>query len=261
MKFHPPRKRFGQHFLQDRAVIAQIISAIRPQATDQVVEIGPGRGALTTPLLARVARLDVIEFDRDLVVWLQQQFNQSSLVIHQADVLQFDFFQCYQTGHAVKVVGNLPYNIATQLLFHLLDFLPMIKEMVFMLQQEVVERLVAVPNTSEYGKLSVLLQYFYEMETVITIPPSAFFPPPKVNSAVIRLKPQTTPPVEVNDVAIFSQIVKQAFAQRRKTLKNNLKNICNVNELEQLEINPQVRAENLTLLQFARLANYLEKRI
>lgn len=254
MNEHRPRKRFGQNFLQHSQVIQQIIAAIAPREDDFLVEIGPGKGALTQPLLAQVRHLVAIEFDRDLVQYLNSQ-NWGELTIYQADVLKFDFAQLNQP--VLRIVGNLPYNISTPLLFHVLQYADRVQDMVFMLQKEVVERIVAKPNCADYGRLSVMLQYYCQTEKLFDVSPTAFYPPPKVDSSVIQLIPHQTPPVQVYDKTQFEKLVALAFSQRRKTLRNNLKPLLTTEQIEQVGINPQVRAETLTLVEFAALANLL----
>ena len=254
MKQHRPRKRFGQNFLHHPQVIQQIIAAIAPREEDFLIEIGPGQGALTQPLLAQAKRLVAIEFDRDLVQYLQGQ-NWGELTIYQADVLKFDFAELNQP--ILRVVGNLPYNISTPLLFHVLNYADHIQDMVFMLQKEVVDRIVAKPNCADYGRLSVMLQYHCQTEKLFDVSPSAFNPPPKVDSSIVHLIPHKQPPVEVNDKALFEKLVAQAFTQRRKTLRNNLKPLLSAEQIEQVGINPQIRAETLSLKEFAILSNLL----
>ncbi len=254
MSSHAPRKRFGQHFLTNTQVIQDIISAIAPNTEQHLVEIGPGRGALTLPLLEFGCQLDVIELDRDLILWLDEKAKSfKQLRVHQADVLKFDFKQLPQP---FRVVGNLPYNISTPLLFHLLaNAGDIIQDMTFMLQKEVVERMVAVPSSSEYGRLSVMLQYYCQIEKLFDVSPDAFYPPPKVNSSIVQLIPYATPPVEVINFKHFAKIVTLAFSQRRKTLRNTLKTVLNIKDIESVGINPQARAETLRLEEFAQLAN------
>jgi len=254
MSYHAPRKRFGQHFLTNTQVIQHIISAIAPNTEQHLVEIGPGKGALTLPLLESGCQLDVIELDRDLIQWLDEKaLSFKQLRVHQADVLNFDFKQFQQP---FRVVGNLPYNISTPLLFHLLaNASDIIQDMTFMLQKEVVERMVAVPSSSQYGRLSVMLQYHCQIEKLFDVSPDAFYPPPKVNSSIVQLIPYAKPPVEVISLKHFAKIVTQAFSQRRKTLRNTLKTVLDIKDIESVGINPQARAETLTLEEFANLAN------
>jgi 16S rRNA (adenine1518-N6/adenine1519-N6)-dimethyltransferase len=252
MKYHNPRKRFGQNFLHDNYVIQAIISAIAPKSTQHIVEIGPGMGALTRPLLESNCQLDVIELDRDLI----ENLKSLKLRIYNADVLKFDFKQLMTTGLPLRIVGNLPYNISTPLLFHLLKYQHDIMDMTFMLQKEVVDRMIAAPASSEYGRLSVMLQYYCQMEKLFDVSPDSFTPAPKVDSSVVQLIPYSKPPVIVNDQQYFARLVTSAFAQRRKTLRNNLKHLLDITDIEAVGINPQARAETLTLQQFALLANY-----
>jgi 16S rRNA (adenine1518-N6/adenine1519-N6)-dimethyltransferase len=251
-----PRKRFGQHFLHDSHIIAEIIAAIAPQPTQQLVEIGPGRGALTLPLLQYINQLDVIELDRDLIAGLARRCEPLGTVrIYQADVLKFDFLQLV-TDKKLRIIGNLPYNISTPILFYLLNFVTHVEDMTFMLQKEVVLRMVAQPDTTDYGRLSVMLQYFYEIESLFDVAPEAFDPPPKVDSSMVQLRPHLQPPVQLVNFHKFSQLVTQAFAQRRKTLRNTLQGLVTAATMEKLGISPQARAETLTLAQFATLANF-----
>ncbi len=257
MMRHSPRKRFGQNFLTDTQVIANIIRAINPQPHDQLVEIGPGLGALTKPLLQILDHLDVIELDRDIVKRLEQTFDPEKITIFSSDALKFDFASI---GSNLRVVGNLPYNISTPILFHLSTFAVNIKDMHFMLQKEVVERMVAAPSTSDYGRLTVMLQYRFEMEQVFIVPPESFNPIPKVESAIVRMHPIKEPAQVAEDEKLFSQVVISAFSQRRKTLRNTLCDYLNSNDFEVLEIDPRLRAENLSVAQFVSVANYLAKR-
>lgn len=253
---HIPRKRFGQHFLHNQHIIQRIVTSIAPQPEQHLVEIGPGKGALTLPLLQYGCPLDVIELDRDLIELLRQKtlsFNQ--LRIHQADVLTYDFKQLIADSQPLRIVGNLPYNISTPLLFHLLKNANHIQDMFFMLQKEVVERMIAAPASSEYGRLSVMLQYHCEIKKLFDVSPGAFYPPPKVNSSIVQLIPHSIPPVDVLNQKRFAQIVTLAFSQRRKTLRNTLKTILDAVQIEGAGIDPQARAETLSLQAFAQLAN------
>jgi 16S rRNA (adenine1518-N6/adenine1519-N6)-dimethyltransferase len=254
MSSHAPRKRFGQHFLTNDQIIQKIISAIAPTTEQYLVEIGPGKGALTLPLLESGCQLDVIELDRDLIKWLEEKTKHfKQLRVYQADVLKFDFKLLSQP---FRIVGNLPYNISTPLLFHLLSNANnIIEDMIFMLQREVVERMIAVPSSSEYGRLSVMLQYHCQIEKLFDVSPDAFYPPPKVNSSIVQLIPYTTPPVKVTNLKHFTKLVTLAFSQRRKTLRNTLKTVLNTKNIELVGINPQARAETLTLKEFAQLSN------
>ncbi len=259
MSSHTPRKRFGQHFLTNNQIIQDIISIIAPKPEQHIVEIGPGKGALTLPLLKSGCQLEVIELDRDIIQLLKQK-NQlfKQLQIYQADVLKFDFRQLAQP---FRVVGNLPYNISTPLLFHLLENAnDIIDDMTFMLQREVVERMIAAPSSSKYGRLSVMLQYHCQIEKLFDVSPDAFYPPPKVHSSIVQLIPYATPPVELINFKHFAKIVTQAFSQRRKTLRNTLKNVLNIKDIESAGINPQARAETLTLKEFAQLSNIVARK-
>ncbi len=254
---HRPRKRFGQNFLHDQNVIRGIVAAIHPLVGERLVEIGPGLGALTEPLLAALGEMDVVELDRDLVPRLQVQFaTQGTLRIHNTDALKFDFCSLRQKDdEKLRVAGNLPYNISTPLIFHLLDQAPCIRDMHFMLQKEVVQRLAAKPGGGDYGRLSVMVQYRCEVEKLFTVPPGAFNPPPKVDSAIVRLIPYATPSHPANDEKLFARLVSQAFSQRRKTLRNNMKGLLDAATIEALGIDPGCRPETLSLEQFVALAN------
>jgi 16S rRNA (adenine1518-N6/adenine1519-N6)-dimethyltransferase len=255
---HPHRKRFGQHFLRDPAVILRIIEAIAPKSDEHLVEIGPGLGVLTAALLEAADRLEVIELDRDLIPGLKRHCRgRGALRIHNADALTFDFQRLCRDESRLRVVGNLPYNISTPLLFHLLAQTAHIHDMHFMLQKEVVERMAAAPNRASYGRLSVMLQYRCSIEWLFTIGAEAFSPPPKVESAFVRLIPYQRPPVQVTDFQHFSTLVKQAFSQRRKTLRNALRNMLAGEDIEAAGINPSARPENLALADFAALSNFL----
>ncbi|MDH5511996.1 MAG: 16S rRNA (adenine(1518)-N(6)/adenine(1519)-N(6))-dimethyltransferase RsmA [Gammaproteobacteria bacterium] len=251
------RKRFGQHFLRDRNAIGRIVEALALHASDHVVEIGPGRGALTRELAARLPHFDAVEFDRDLVAHLQSEFPSGRLTLFQADALEFDFCRLVKTGQKLRLVGNLPYNISTPLLFHLLDQARCIEDMLFMLQKEVVQRMCAAPGGKDYGRLTVMIQYRCRVEKFFDVPPGAFNPPPKVDSTVVRLVPHPAAPVELKDEETFAKVVRMAFASRRKTLRNNLKALLSTEQLLSLGIDPGRRAETLSLAEFAVLSNAL----
>ena len=253
---HRPRKRFAQNFLVDAGVIAAIIGAIRPAHGDRMVEIGPGQGALTRPLLAAVERLDAIEIDRDLAATLKAE-SAPGLTVHVADVLKFDFATL---GGDLRVVGNLPYNISTPLLFHLARFCVRIRDIHVMLQKEVVARMVAAPAASAYGRLSVMLQYRFEMQQLLAVPAAAFYPVPAVDSAVVRLTPRRSPPCAAHDEAGFARIVAAAFSQRRKTLRNSLHGFLSEIELRTLAIEPAARAQELSVEQFVAISNHVSRR-
>lgn len=256
---HIAKKRFGQNFLTDQGVIASLVEAISPKADDLMVEIGPGLGALTKPLLKKLKLLHVVEVDRDIIAWMQTEYSKpayanNAISIHNADALKFDFTSL---GENLRVTGNLPYNISTPILFHLLDNISHISDMHFMLQKEVVERMVADPSTPAYGRLSVMLQYRLKMDYLITVPPEAFEPAPKVESAFVRCVPHATLPFVAKDEALFAKVVLAAFGQRRKTLRNTLKGLLEDDGFTALNINSQLRAENLSVEDFVRITNYL----
>jgi len=246
---HRPRKRFGQHFLHDPRVLARIVDAIAPQPGDFLVEIGPGEGALTAPLLARAGRLEAIEVDRDLAAALAARFPPYQLTVHCADALEYDYGR-FPAG--MRLVGNLPYNISTPLLFHLARYAERIRDMHFMLQLEVVERMVAAPSTSEYGRLSVALQARFAMEKLFTVSKGAFRPPPKVESAVVRLTPLPAM------LAIDEDLLRRAFSARRKQLRNALP--LSSGDYEALGLDPRLRPENLSPQDYARISAFRQSR-
>ena len=259
--WHQPRKRFGQHFLHDPQIIARIVAAIRPQPGEPLVEIGSGLGALTRPLLQAVGQLDVVELDRDLLEPLQARCaGLGTLRIHQADALTFDFAQLRGAGPRLRIAGNLPYNISTPLLFHLLNQAEQIHDLHFMLQREVVERMATGPGEDAYGRLSVMLQYRCRIEALFTVGPGAFQPPPKVWSAVVRLVPRETPAVAVRDEQRFAEVVRRAFAQRRKTLRNSLQGLLDVDQIQAAGVDPAARPETLDLIAFAALSDVVTLR-
>jgi len=255
---HKPRKRFGQNFLHDKMVIQRIVNNINPRQGDHIVEIGPGEGALTELVLDKIGAMDVVELDRDLIPLLKIRFvMQEGLTIHQADALKFNFCELKENEKKLRIIGNLPYNISTPLLFHLFDNSHCIQDMHFMLQKEVVDRIVAKPGDSSYGRLGIMMQYYCRSEYVFTVKPGAFRPPPKVDSAIVRLIPHKKPPVEVNDFDTFSKIVNFSFTQRRKTLRNILKGKLEASQIEDLGIEPTIRPERLSLQDFTKIANRL----
>ncbi|WP_114418115.1 16S rRNA (adenine(1518)-N(6)/adenine(1519)-N(6))-dimethyltransferase RsmA [Marinospirillum perlucidum] len=256
---HRARKRFGQNFLQDPGIIRRIVKSIGPTASDHLVEIGPGMGAITELLLDSDARLDAVELDRDLIPGLRVKFfNHPNFQVHEADALKFDFSSLQEAGEKLRIVGNLPYNISTPLIFHLLGFEGLIEDMHFMLQKEVVERLAAEPGSGQWGRLSVMAQYFCSIDNLFLVPPECFHPRPKVDSAIVRLTPKPAAERESVDLEVFSRLVRQAFAQRRKTLRNNLKGILDSEHLLSLGIDPQRRPETLKLEEFVQLAKLQE---
>ena len=255
---HTPRKRFGQNFLHDHNIIYNILSSLQAKPEQHWVEIGPGQGALTEPLLKLGLQLDVVELDRDLVALLKEKFKHTELKIHSGDALKYNFAALAIDNEKLRIIGNLPYNISTPLMFHLLDNAFCIQDMHFMLQKEVVDRICAVPGSKKYGRLSVMMQYHCATELLFEVPPESFDPAPKVMSAIVRLVPHQTPPVQVNDMSKLNKVVTQAFSQRRKTLRNSLKKIIDENAIIDLNIDPTSRAEVLTLGDFARLSNLLD---
>ena len=244
-----PRKRFGQHFLHDPAVLQRIVEAIAPARGDAIVEIGPGEGALTRPLLARVDRLSAIEIDRDLGAKLRAEFSSAELSLVEADALEVDF-SLFPSG--MRIVGNLPYNISTPLLFHLARYAERVRDMHFMLQREVVERMVAKPSTPDYGRLSVMLQVRFAMKKLFNVSPGAFRPPPKVESAVVLLLPLPDVSIPEN----FPDIVRKAFSARRKTLRNALG--LSPADFDELKLDPKLRPENLSPADYRRIALYAQ---
>jgi len=252
---HTPRKRFGQNFLRDESVITAIARAIAPTDTDHLVEIGPGEGALTEALITSGCHLDAIELDRDLRTRLLASFSAyPGFTLHSADALTFDFASLAQ-GQNIRVVGNLPYNISTPLIFKLLDYGPRITDMHFMLQLEVVQRLAASPGSKDWGRLGVMAQFQCEVEQLFEVPPEAFFPPPKVQSAIVRLTPRPEARWPDIDREALGKIVTQAFSQRRKTLHNNFKNVLTDEQLKRAGVEPSARAETLSIDQFVALTH------
>ncbi|MEO8003383.1 MAG: 16S rRNA (adenine(1518)-N(6)/adenine(1519)-N(6))-dimethyltransferase RsmA [Betaproteobacteria bacterium] len=254
---HIPRKRFGQNFLEDRTVVDNIIAAIKPQTGERFVEIGPGLGALTEPLLKHLDHMHVIEIDRDIVADLRARHTPEHLTIHEGDALDFDFTAL---GDDLRVVGNLPYNISTPLLFCLTGYADAVHDAHFMLQREVVERMGALPDTPEYGRLSVMLQYRWNIEPLFEVDPAAFRPAPKVWSAVVRLLPHAALPHVAKDEKTFADVVTRAFGQRRKTLRNTLREILSPADFEGLGIDPGARGETLGVADFVRMANLVADR-
>ena len=257
---HRARKRFGQNFLHDQTIIRRIISAINPLAGQNIVEIGPGQGALTLPLLKACGRLTAIELDRDLIASLQQRAaSVGDLELINADVLKLDL-SSLQLDPPLRLVGNLPYNISTPLMFHLLEFSDLISDMTFMLQKEVAERILAGPGGKNYGKLSVMMHYHCDADYLLDVPPQSFNPRPKVDSAVIRLTPLASPRVDIANREVLEQVVTAAFSQRRKTLSNSLKGLLDRDLIAAQGIDPGARAETLSLEQFASLSRLLDDR-
>ena len=258
MSPHRPRKRFGQHFLTDPAVIDAIVDAISPGPADVIVEIGPGLGAITEPLARRAGHLHCIELDRDLAAALRSRWADAANVsIHEADALEFDFGTL---GDDLRIVGNLPYNISTPLLFHLLDNRDSIRDMHFMLQKEVVDRMAASPGSKAYGRLGIMLGCYLDIEALFDVERESFDPPPAVTSAIVRLHPKPERSFDIEDDALLRDIVATAFSQRRKTLRNALKSRVDEPELHALGIDPGKRPETLAIADYVALANYLARR-
>ncbi len=270
----PAKKHLGQNFLHDRSVIDKIVLAVNPKPGDRLVEIGPGQGALTFPLLDRHGELTVIEFDRDLIAPLTEAARQhGQLEIIHRDVLQVDFTALAAGGDSdgrpdgpsglvegpIRLVGNLPYNLSSPILFHALDHAAAITDMVFMLQKEVVDRMAAGPGTKVYGRLSVMLQAYCTVSPLFIVPPGAFYPVPKVDSAVVRLVPRPAADINIIDRRLFADLVRDGFGQRRKTLRNALSRICDEAAMEAVGISPKARAEQVGVEDFVRLANSLAK--
>lgn len=247
-----PRKRFGQHFLTDRHYVGRIVEAIAPREGDSMVEIGPGTGILTQELCRVVHPLHVVEIDRDLARDLRERFGAASVVVHEGDVLEFDLASLRAP---LRVVGNLPYNVSTPILFHVAAHAGHVQDCTFMLQKEVVERMVARPATPEYGRLSVMLQYRFEMALAFRVPPGAFTPPPKVDSAVVRMRPLGADRGRARDEARLERLVAAAFSQRRKTLRNAVQSLADAAAFETSGIDPGRRGETLSVAEFVRLCD------
>lgn len=257
MSLPKAKKRFGQNFLVDDFIIDNILSAIAPNAQDHLVEIGPGMGAITIPLLSLVKQIDAVELDKELIPILQQKAKDlGSLTIHQQDILKFDLHNIDRAPNSLRVVGNLPYNISTPLIFHLLDQKELIIDMHFMLQQEVAQRLAASPNSKQYGRLTIMAQYHCDIEILVTVPPNAFKPAPKVYSSFVRLTPKT-PLIKANSIENLDTLVKHAFAMRRKTISNALKGLITIEQLNDLGINPVLRPEQISLENYVTMSNIL----
>ena len=255
----PPKKHLGQNFLHERTIIDRIVQAVAPRPGDRLVEIGPGQGAITFPLLDRHGELTVIEFDRDLIAPLTEAARaHGTLTVIHRDVLKVDFSELAGPDHGrIRLVGNLPYNLSSPILFHALDHAAAISDMTFMLQKEVVERMAAGPGSKVYGRLSVMLQAYCTVTPLFTVPPGAFRPPPKVDSAVVRLVPRAPETVGIDDRAVFARVVRDGFGQRRKTLRNALSQVCDAAAIEAAGLRPDARAEQVEVAGFVRLANSL----
>jgi 16S rRNA (adenine1518-N6/adenine1519-N6)-dimethyltransferase len=255
---HVTRKRFGQHFLRDEEIISRIVQAIAPKPDQRIVEIGPGEGAITLPLLRKAGRLTVIELDRDLVPRIAARCSEvGEVTIINADILNVDLSELAGESGRLRVVGNLPYNISSPILFHCIDHLDAIEDMHFMLQREVVDRMAAAPGSKVYGRLSVMLQLACRVEPLLPVPPEAFRPPPKVDSAVVRLTPLPREQRPVSHLDLIGRLVRAAFGQRRKTLSNSLDGFASADQLRAVDIDPGARAEQLPPQSFVRLARHL----
>lgn len=255
---HRARKRFGQNFLHDKYVIDKIVQAINPKATEALVEIGPGMGAITEPILEACGKLHVVEIDRDLISILRTKFfNFPDFHIHEGDALKFDFNTILEPGQQLRIVGNLPYNISTPLIFHFLAHHTIVQDMHFMLQKEVVERLASGPNSSAYGRLGIMAQYYCKVEPLFVVKPGSFSPAPRVDSAIVRLSPYDELPYPAKDVKMFERVVREAFNMRRKTIRNTLKNLATAEQLETFGIDVSLRPENLSLADYVKIANAL----
>ncbi|CUS48263.1 MAG: 16S rRNA (adenine1518-N6/adenine1519-N6)-dimethyltransferase KsgA [Idiomarinaceae bacterium HL-53] len=259
MDGHRARKRFGQNFLNDEQVIDNIVACIHPENGQALVEIGPGLAALTLPVSQQVDKLHVVELDRDLADRLESRPEfKERLIVHRHDALKFNFMALSESlGQPLRVFGNLPYNISTPLIFHLLASAEHIHDMHFMLQKEVVDRMAAGPGSKAFGRLSVMVQQRCKVEPVLHVPPSAFTPAPKVDSAVVRLTPYAKPPFPVADLALLNHVCHTAFHQRRKTLRNNLKKLMDETEITALRLNPAARPETLSVADFVDITNWL----
>ncbi|MEO9655858.1 16S rRNA (adenine(1518)-N(6)/adenine(1519)-N(6))-dimethyltransferase RsmA [Marinomonas sp.] len=255
---HKARKRFGQNFLHDHGIIRRIVACIGPKKGQRIVEIGPGKGALTEGIISVTERMDVVELDRDLIPILKVNlFRYPDLTVHEADAMKFDFSSLATHEQAIRVVGNLPYNISTPLIFHLLSQAEVIEDMHFMLQKEVVDRLAARPGDSLYGRLSVMAQYYCSVESLFIVGPESFDPAPKVDSAIVRMTPHRTMPYQVSDIKKLEDMVRIGFHQRRKTLRNNYKGVLDNDDFENLNIDPSLRPERLDVEDFVNITNYV----
>ncbi|WP_020208114.1 16S rRNA (adenine(1518)-N(6)/adenine(1519)-N(6))-dimethyltransferase RsmA [Gilvimarinus chinensis] len=259
---HRARKRFGQNFLIDHGIIQQIARSVSPKAGQVIVEIGPGQGALTEPLAAAAETLHVIELDRDLVPWLKVRFEKHpGFQLHQADALKFDFASLSENGKPLRIVGNLPYNISTPLIFHLISYASQVQDMHFMLQKEVVKRLAATPGDKAYGRLSVMVQYYCDVAWLFDVPPGSFDPAPKVDSAIVRLVPHKALPHPAQNIETLEKLVTAAFGQRRKTLRNALKSLLSAEQMEGLPVDTSLRAEALSVAEFVTLSDAIDERL
>lgn len=261
MHAHVARKRFGQHFLHDKQIIQRIIDRIAPQENQHIVEIGPGQGALTVPILKKIGKLDVVEIDRDLIPPLKSRCaDKGTLIVHEADALEFDFSSLAKSNQPIRVIGNLPYNISTPLIFHLLEYANDILDMHFMLQKEVVERLAAQPGTHAYGRLSVMIQYHCQVISLFNVSADAFYPPPQVESSVVRLIPYTEISHFARNYQYFSLLVREAFSHRRKTLRNSLKELISDADWETIAVDSHLRPEQLAVEDYVNISNQMQSK-
>lgn len=255
---HTPRKRFGQHFLHDKQIIQRLVETISPIPEEHFVEIGPGQGALTAPILKLIQEMDVIELDRDLIPALKIRCKElGKLNVFEGDALKFDFSELTHASEQLRIIGNLPYNISTPLIFHLLTFSRYISDMHFMLQKEVVDRMAAKASEDAYGRLSIMVQYHCRIASLFDVPPSAFYPPPQVESSIVRLVPYQTIPHLAKDYEHFANLVRQAFSQRRKTLRNSLKTFLDDEDWKRVSVDPHLRPEQLSVADYVQLSNLL----
>ncbi|HEX2549666.1 MAG TPA: 16S rRNA (adenine(1518)-N(6)/adenine(1519)-N(6))-dimethyltransferase RsmA [Gammaproteobacteria bacterium] len=258
MRTHAPRKRFGQHFLHDKNIIQRIVDRIAPTPSDHIVEIGPGQGALTVPLLKTIGEMDVIEIDRDLIPALKLRCEDKGILnIYEGDALVFDLTPLIEKKSPLRLVGNLPYNISTPLIFHLLEYANHIQDMHFMLQKEVVHRIAAEPNTSDYGRLSIMVQYHCQVQALFDVGAEAFYPPPQVESSVVRLIPHHGIPYPAKNYSHFTNVVKMAFSHRRKTLRNSLKKMIHDSDWQGMEIDSHLRPEQIGVKEYVDISNYV----
>jgi 16S rRNA (adenine1518-N6/adenine1519-N6)-dimethyltransferase len=255
---HKARKRFGQNFLTNQDIIKRIVNSVSAKPSDRLIEIGPGKGAITQHLIEACPQLQVIELDRDLIPILLAQFvKYPEFKIHQQDALKFDFKSLMINNEPLRIVGNLPYNISTPLIFHLLEYQSNVRDMLFMLQKEVVQRLTAEAGEKHYGRLGIMVQYYCRVEHLFDVPPESFDPQPKVDSAIVRLEPYKTLPYVANDIDFFARLVNLSFQQRRKTLRNTLKQLVSIDAIESLPFDTSLRPENLSIEDFVNLSNHL----
>ena len=255
---HKARKRFGQNFLIDHGIIREIVRSVHPHKDDVIVEIGPGKGAITELLADACDNLNVIELDRDLVPWLKVKFEKHpNFQLFQADALQFDFAQLLKNDRPLRIVGNLPYNISTPLIFHLLGYANKVRDMHFMLQKEVVKRMAAQPGESAYGRLGIMVQYYCAVEDLFDVPPTSFDPAPKVDSAIVRLTPYAQLPYVATHIKTLETLVNVAFQQRRKTLRNSLKQLLTGEQMENLTVDLSLRPEEISLREYVAMSNVL----